>query len=198
MVRRENCPNGSRTPGWRRILLGFWGHSITPGVHRVMSVKGFIARPEHEMDLIFDSSGGQGHGRRAGRLTDGMRPPPVPPSPSNTTISPPPFGPDVVEHDPPVAPEMVGARPALGARQADGAEVGGPDELGVEGQPRHGPGPAVHERHGDHRAHGGLALGEVGAGNDGPGPPPTTRRSVTSRYLPRSCAAGPRRNGPPR
>ena len=41
--------------------------------------------------------------------------------------------------------------------------VGRADELGMERQAGHGPRPAVHERDGDHRAHGRLALRQVGA-----------------------------------
>ena len=118
-----------------RFLLGFSGRSITLG----------------------------GHGRRAGRLANGMRPPPVPPSTSTRRSAHDHLAAGVVEHDPPVAPELVRAQQALGARQADGAEVGRSDQLLVERQTRHRPGPAVHERHRDDRADGGLTLGQVGA-----------------------------------
>ena len=43
--------------------------------------------------------------------------------------------PRVVEGDPPVALQLVRAEEAPGTREADGAEVGGADDLGVELQP---------------------------------------------------------------
>jgi hypothetical protein len=46
---------GSTTQRLAVILSGFSGHSITLGVHRVTSLDGFIAGPEHEMDRMFDS-----------------------------------------------------------------------------------------------------------------------------------------------
>src|SRR5580698_274633 len=68
----------------------------------------------------------------------------------------------VVEHDPAVTHELVGTQQTLEASGADAAEIGGAQELGVEDDAGNGPGAAVHQWDGDDRAHGGLALGQVG------------------------------------
>ena len=71
------------------------------------------------------------------------------------------------------------------------AEVGLADELGVQGQPRDGPRAAVHERDRDDRAHGGLALRQVGAAPaTTPGPPRCATTLCEEPVSTTKCRAG--------